>query len=947
MIAVFGLSGYLVNGLWFSQGDIIDTADAEISSIEQVFHILDIDYEGVSEVYNLIRLSNTELMAALIKDHLKEEPEENLQTYQNGYVVYFDGNSMKGPAGMPSEFLSITYDTISRITERNYFLAETEAEICQVYFSQIKGRYYYLEPVAVSKVTTYVSNHLEFTAYFENIEEEYSNPFIVYSGSLSDDAVLGKSTLPIYTSEVLQNEKTTADAKTVADLKALNGTVSGSNYIMVREITHDNCLVVSFFPVNDLVLMLLKHSFVVFCFIITFSAIMIIWTTSVYRFVEKHNIPPELEEKYSPSGVRKYLLSFGALALFVIYFAGMFSQAVLRLQITSTENEKTLALLTSRLDSASYNKERLGNEHLITAEAFGERILDFMNRNPGLLTNDDLTRAAAAIESSRITIYDENGNQLLSSGPYIDLSIREEENETTPKLTELLQGIKVTASIEARDSVTTATGALVGMRIDQPDGSYGALIITGIRDGKGYMAASEAGQIMESLASSGSYVIEVDPETDTIVNSNMEYLAGRNAVEFGLMKESQKDDGGDFFILDNTQYFGVSKEKNSHIFYYAVPQKSMFSKIVPLSFFGMIEYLIIYIILFLILTYNYNQAEYERLRSLEEKLPLPAMNAYFSQASIRRENRRKTSLKSMLSWTERTPEQRAFFVFELLTSLILLMMFYQLGRVNRLTPDSSILNYLLYGNWTKGFNLFSFCMILLSCASLFGLDIMLSLFFHLIRNLTGIKGETICRLFSSITHYFTGLIMLYLVFSYLGVNTSTLNISATILTLTMTMGSQDLVTDLFAGIMIVFEGIFSVGDIIEVKGFRGTVLEIGVRSTKLMGRGGNIKSIPNRDVRNTLNLTRMLSWYTLELKLPNTVSLPEVENVLTRELPLIKERIPEIETIPTYNGLISMDGGILTVSITAECDEDNYFRVERKLNRELLLLFERTGIPLA
>ncbi len=44
------------------------------------------------------------------------------------------------------------------------------------------------------------------------------------------------------------------------------------------------------------------------------------------------------------------------------------------------------------------------------------------------------------------------------------------------------------------------------------------------------------------------------------------------------------------------------------------------------------------------------------------------------------------------------------------------------------------------------------------------------------------------------------------------------------------------------GLSIVFEGEYQVGDIIEVGGYRGEVLEIGVRTTKLEGRGGNIKN---------------------------------------------------------------------------------------------------------
>ena len=41
---------------------------------------------------------------------------------------------------------------------------------------------------------------------------------------------------------------------------------------------------------------------------------------------------------------------------------------------------------------------------------------------------------------------------------------------------------------------------------------------------------------------------------------------------------------------------------------------------------------------------------------------------------------------------------------------------------------------------------------------------------------------------------------------------------------------------------IAFENQCNVGDIVEVGGFRGTIQEIGLRTTSLVDGGGNIKS---------------------------------------------------------------------------------------------------------
>ena len=135
----------------------------------------------------------------------------------------------------------------------------------------------------------------------------------------------------------------------------------------------------------------------------------------------------------------------------------------------------------------------------------------------------------------------------------------------------------------------------------------------------------------------------------------------------------------------------------------------------------------------------------------------------------------------------------------------------------------------------------------------------------------------------------------------------------------VSLGAKDLITDIIAGLSIVFEGEYQVGDIIDVGGYRGEVLEIGVRTTKLEGRGGNIKIISNRDIKNVINMTRMNSWYPLEVSISADQPIDMVEALLREQLPLIGDTIPEILSGPYYKGVISIGKGIVTLSIIAEC----------------------------
>lgn len=210
----------------------------------------------------------------------------------------------------------------------------------------------------------------------------------------------------------------------------------------------------------------------------------------------------------------------------------------------------------------------------------------------------------------------------------------------------------------------------------------------------------------------------------------------------------------------------------------------------------------------------------------------------------------------------------------------------------------------------------------------------------------GTKGETIGRLLLDFVGYVSFILFLYYALSYLGVNTGALVASIGILSFGLTLGAQDLVRDILAGLSIVMDGEFQVGDIIEINGFRGTVLEVGVRTTKIEGRGGNILIVGNRDLKNVINKTRKNSWYAMEINIAETEELSRVEALLREKLPEIGRNIPEIISGPFYKGVIKIGGGKIALSIIAECEEENYYHVQRQLNGTIALPLEKNQISM-
>ncbi len=79
---------------------------------------------------------------------------------------------------------------------------------------------------------------------------------------------------------------------------------------------------------------------------------------------------------------------------------------------------------------------------------------------------------------------------------------------------------------------------------------------------------------------------------------------------------------------------------------------------------------------------------------------------------------------------------------------------------------------------------------------------------------------------------------------------------ATVIAFTASVGvavafaSQDILKNIFAGIVVLFDRPFSVGDKIEIGGHYGEVLEIGLRSTRIVTPDDSMVAIPNAELMN-------------------------------------------------------------------------------------------------
>lgn len=209
------------------------------------------------------------------------------------------------------------------------------------------------------------------------------------------------------------------------------------------------------------------------------------------------------------------------------------------------------------------------------------------------------------------------------------------------------------------------------------------------------------------------------------------------------------------------------------------------------------------------------------------------------------------------------------------------------------------------------------------------------------------RAKTVITLFDGIVKYACALVLVFLVLQACGVNTTALFASVGILTLVIGLGCQSLIADVVAGIFIIFENEYNVGEIVSIGDFRGTVIEIGIRATKLLDMAGNIKIINNSDVSNVINMSRELSLASVTCEFPYDVPVEFVENLLKNNFQNFKKKIPAIVEGPFYKGVSSYGDSNVSVMIVAKCREEDRYQVQRDLLREYRAVFLENGIDLS
>jgi small conductance mechanosensitive channel len=209
------------------------------------------------------------------------------------------------------------------------------------------------------------------------------------------------------------------------------------------------------------------------------------------------------------------------------------------------------------------------------------------------------------------------------------------------------------------------------------------------------------------------------------------------------------------------------------------------------------------------------------------------------------------------------------------------------------------------------------------------------------------RAETIANLVSGAFHYLIVIIGVVWGLAILGVNTTAVLAGIGIVGLILGFGAQSLIEDIITGAFIIFEGQYVNGDIIILDDFRGTVRNIGVRTTTIEDAGGNLKVVNNSDIRNFQNRSRNKSVAACEVSVAYDTDLKKMDKVIAEGLPRMYEDHRDLyQKEPVFLGVTALADSGVNLKFIVDVREEDVFKAQRQLTRDIWALFMEKGIEI-
>lgn len=144
------------------------------------------------------------------------------------------------------------------------------------------------------------------------------------------------------------------------------------------------------------------------------------------------------------------------------------------------------------------------------------------------------------------------------------------------------------------------------------------------------------------------------------------------------------------------------------------------------------------------------------------------------------------------------------------------------------------------------------------------------------------RAKTLTSVLSSLVSIVVWVLVSLLILGELGITFAPLLAGAGVVGIMLAFGAQTIIADFLAGIFMLLEDQFGVGDVIDLGEVAGTVEKVSLRVTTLRDVHGTVWHVPNSEIHRVANKSQIWSRAVLDIEVAYDTDLRRAEGIIQR-----------------------------------------------------------------
>ena len=208
------------------------------------------------------------------------------------------------------------------------------------------------------------------------------------------------------------------------------------------------------------------------------------------------------------------------------------------------------------------------------------------------------------------------------------------------------------------------------------------------------------------------------------------------------------------------------------------------------------------------------------------------------------------------------------------------------------------------------------------------------------------KRKTIQSLVLNIIKYLLIIVAFMLILEVYGIDTKSIMTSLGVVGIVVGLSLQDTLKDFISGLFIIFENQYGVGDIVTINNFKGEVISLGMKTTKIKSYTGDVEIISNRNIDFVINHSLESSLALVDVSVSYDSDLDKVEEVLQNLCERLSKELSNLTGKAEVLGITELGNSAINYRISVPTKPMKHIVTERIIRKEAKKEFDKNNIEI-